>query len=117
MKKAWWIILIGLLIAGSIVAIKSISPTEITPQKAIEIVKKELDAKSIETITNFDNPEVEEIVFNKQPSIYLFEDDFYVIDKELYKVTFNTTMDGLLGPIAIYVDKASGALVGADFRE
>ncbi len=90
---------------------------EITSQTAIENVKKTLDKKSIETITNFDNPKIEEVVFDEQPSIYLLDDKVDVVGKNLYKITFNTTQDGLLGPMVFYVDKLNGNLVGADYRE
>ena len=90
---------------------------EITPQTAIENVKKKLDKKSIETITNFDNPKIEEVVFDTQPSIYLFDDKYDIVGKDLYKITFNTTQDGLLGPMVFYVGKVDGEIIGADYRE
>ncbi len=90
---------------------------EIAPQTAIENVKKNLDKKSIETITNFDNPKVEEVVFDARPSIYFFDDKVDIAGKNLYKITFNTTQDGLLGPMVFYVDKSNGDLIGADYRE
>ncbi len=90
---------------------------EITPQTAIENLKEQLDKKSIETITNFDNPKMEEVVFDTQPSIYLFDDKLDIVGKGLYKITFHTTMDGLLGPMVFYVDKLSGNVIGADYRE
>ncbi len=93
-----------------------VPPVEITPQTAIENVKKKLDKKSIETITNFDNPKIEEVVFDTQPSLYYFEDKIDIVGKVLYKITFNTTQDGLLGPMVFYVDKLSGVLIGAEYR-
>ncbi len=90
---------------------------EITSQTAIENVKKKLDKKSIETITNFDNPKIEEVVFDTQPSIYLFDDKHNIVGKDLYKITFNTIQDGLLGPMVFYVDKVNGEIIGADYRE
>lgn len=89
----------------------------VSPQTAIEIAKSKLDKKSIETITNFDNPKVEEIVADTQLSIYRFEEKADIVGKELYEITFNTIHDGLLGPIVFYVDKMSGTLIGAGFRE
>ena len=89
----------------------------VSPQTAIEIAKSKLDEKSIETITNFDNPKVEEIVADTQLSIYRFEEKADIVGKELYKITFNTIHDGLLGPIVFYVDKMNGTLIGAGFRE
>ena len=37
--------------------------------------------------------------------------------KTVYKITFNTTQDGLLGPIVLYVDKYNAKVIGTDFRE
>jgi len=97
---------------------KQYAPSEgIPPEMAIEIVKKKLDDKSIETIENLDNPKIEEIVFEKTPSIYCFKDKIKLIGKRLYKITFNTTQDGLLGPIVFYVDKHNGELIGVEYRE
>jgi len=93
-----------------------VPPVEITPQTAVENVKRKLDIKSIESITNFDNPKIEEVVFDTQPSMYYFDDKIDVVGKDLYKITFNTTQDGLLGPMVFYVDKLNGALIGTEFR-
>ncbi|MBE7010323.1 MAG: hypothetical protein E7418_02395 [Ruminococcaceae bacterium] len=89
---------------------------EIPSETAIENVKKKLEKKSIETITNLDNPKIEEVIFDAQPSIYLFDDKVNIVGKNLYKITFNTTQDGLLGPMVFYVDKFNGNLIGADYR-
>ena len=83
---------------------------------AIENVKKMLDEKSIKTITNFDNPEIEEMVFDTQPFMHYFEEKTDIIGKTLYKITFNTTQDGLLGPLVFYIDKSSGDVIGVEYR-
>ena len=90
---------------------------EISPQAAIEIAKNELNEKSIETIINYDNPNIEEIVADTNLSICCFEENVDIVGKELYKISFNTIHDGLLGPIVFYVDKMGGKLIGAEFRE
>ncbi len=92
-----------------------IEPASITPQKAIENSKNMLDEKIIETITNYDNPKVQEVVANEQLSIFYF--DKSVKDgRLLYRITFNTVHDGLLGPVVFYVDTLSGNVVGAEYR-
>lgn len=96
---------------------KQYTPLEITPQTAIENAKEKLDPKSIKTITNYDNPKIEEVVFDTPPWMYYFEDKKDIVGKGLYKITFYTTQDGLLGPIVIYVDKLSGELIGIEYRE
>ncbi len=92
------------------------TPAEITSQAAIDAVKKTLDKKSIETITNFDNPKVEEVVFDSNPFIIYFGEKVNLVGKQIYKITFNTTSDGLLGPLVFYVDKLNGKLIGANPR-
>ncbi len=94
-----------------------VPPEGITPEKAIEYAKQVLDDKSKETIQNFKNPKVEEVVLKKAASIYLFEEKTEIVGSKLYKITFDTTQDGLLGPIVFYVDKLNGEVVGMDYRE
>lgn len=89
---------------------------EITPEKAVEYTNKMLDDKSKETIKNLNNPKIEDVVFNKAPSIYLFNEKTKVVGRNLYKITYNTEQDGLLGPIVFYVDKLNGEIVGMDYR-
>ncbi len=96
---------------------KNSEEVPITHQAAIEIVKKTLDPQSMETIANLDNPKIEEVVFETNPSIAFFEGKKDITGIELYKITFNTTQDGLLGPIVLYVDKFNGDLIGGEFRE
>lgn len=95
---------------------KKYAPTELTPEEAIVIAKKRLDPNLL-MITNFDNPKIEEVVFKTRPSIYLYNENTNIIGRELYKITFNTEQDGLLGPIVEYIDKYSGELIGGDYRE
>ncbi len=97
---------------------KYFPPAQISPETAVENVKRKMDDKSKSTITNYDNPMVEEVVLDKETSIYLFDDRLKNSGKcAVYKITFNTTQDGLLGPMVFYVDKHSGELVGMGFRE
>ena len=89
----------------------------ILPEVAVESVKKTFDEKTMETVTNFENPKVEEVVFKKQPAIYYFDSEINLVGKSVYKITFNTTQDGLLGPMVFYVDKSGGELIGIEYRE
>ena len=94
---------------------KDYAPVEITREEAINTVKKGLDPNRL-MITNFDNPKVEEVVFKERPSIYLVNEKINVVGRDLYKITFHTEQDGLLGPITEYVDKLSGEIIGGDYR-
>lgn len=93
------------------------APPEISPQTAIDAILEKFDMKSIKTITNLDNPKVESLVFESEPSIYRFDKKKSLVGKPLYKITFNTTQDGLLGPMVYFVDRVSGDILGAEFRE
>ncbi|MBQ3593041.1 MAG: hypothetical protein II982_01615 [Clostridia bacterium] len=119
MKKKFFVLGIVLLtvlvIFGSLYIFNN-KPVEITKQTAIENVTKMLDEKSIEIIINLDNPKIEEIVFDTQHFLHYFEENTDIVGKDLYKITFNTTQDGLLGPIVFYVDKENGKVLGTDYR-
>ena len=92
------------------------SDSSITPQQATRLATEKLDDKARETIINLDNPKVEEYTFNKQPAVCFLDKEVNLTGKTVYKVTFNTTQDGLLGPIVLYVDKSSGKVIATDFR-
>lgn len=92
-------------------------PEGITKQEAIRKTMQMLDEKSKATIKNLNNPEVQTIVYNKSLSIYPLDEKKDIEGKTLYRIIYNTEQDGLLGPIAFYVDKLSGTLIGMDFRE
>ena len=89
----------------------------ITIEQAVKNARKMLSDKEIETIINLENPKIEEVILDGDTSIYLFDESFDTTEKSLYKITYNTELDGLLGPITFYVDKMSGIVIGADYRE
>ena len=90
---------------------------EITTEQAVKNAGEKLSDKEIETIINLENPKIEEVVLKGDTSIYLFDESIDATWKSLYKITYNTELDGLLGPITFYVDKLSGIVIGADYRE
>ena len=96
---------------------KYLYPEGITQEEAIKNAREMLDDKSIKTIINLNNPKIEEVVFDKNTLIYTFRNKIDLSGKHLYKIKFNTTQDGLLGPIVFYVDKFKGEIIGAEFRE
>lgn len=118
MKKISVVTLVLLLAFFCILYVVNSKKTDsvITPKQAASLAVEKLDDKSKETITNLDNPKVEEHVFEKQPFIGFFDGKKNLKGKKVYKVTFNTTQDGLLGPIVLYVDM-QGKVIGTDFRE
>lgn len=89
----------------------------ITTEQAVMNAREKLTDKEIETIINLENPKIEEVILEGDTSIYLFDESFDTREKSLYKITYNTELDGLLGPITFYVDKVSGIVIGADYRE
>ena len=90
---------------------------EITTEQAVKNAREKLSDKEIETIINLESPKIEEVVLKGDTSIYLFDESIDATGKSLYKITYNTELDGLLGPITFYVDKMSGIVIGADYRE
>ena len=93
------------------------APPEISQQTAIDVIVEKFDVKSIKTITNADNPKVEEIEFKSEPPVYRFDKKKSLVGKPLYKITFNTTQDGLLGPMVYFVDRINGDILAAEYRE
>ena len=113
MKKAISIALVSVMLLFSSCAGDK---KNVTSDKAVEIVLKKLDDKSKETIINPDNPKVEEVILTKDSSRGYFEGKDGFKEKRVYKITFNTIHDGLLGPMVFYVDIENGDLIGTDFR-
>ena len=91
--------------------------TGITAEQAVANARAMLGDKEIETITNLDNPKIENVVYEENPPFYLFDKNAYIAGNSLFRITYNTELDGLLGPITFYVDAVSGVVVGADYRE
>lgn len=89
--------------------------TEITVK--LEDAINLLSEQQKETIVNIDNPKIEELILEKEPSVYLFNENAKLAGKTLIKYTYNTTQDGLLGPITFYVDKKTGYVLASDYRE
>lgn len=89
----------------------------ITTEQAVKNAREKLNDKEIETIINLENPKIEEVILKGDTSIYLFDESIDAKGKSLYKITYNTELDGLLGPITFYVDKMSGIVIGVDYRE
>ncbi len=99
------------------IAADSESSAGISLQQAQINARAKLTGKEIESITNLENPKIEEMVFTKEPAIYFFDKRLHAVGKALYKITYHTHQDSLIGPIAFYVDKATGLVIGCDFRE
>lgn len=117
MTKKVIFFLVAAISVISISFVISYNQREITPEEAIIIAKNnEIENGGKETILNFDNPEIEEVIFEASPSIAYFGRKTDVSGKPLYKVTFRTEQDGLLGPIVLYIKKAGGKVIGADYR-
>jgi hypothetical protein len=123
-EKTYLILAVALAVLIALISVlcsinneeESTPPAQVTAETAIKNAQNKFDEKSKETITNFDNPKVEEVVFDSPHQMAYFGDMVDVVGKPLYKITFNTTKDALLGPIVIYVDKSDGNPIGMDFR-
>ena len=94
----------------------------ISSQEAIEIAQNWVDEKSKKRVTNFENPQTIGIVCSKKFLERIIPGNQNTVrnnkyaGREIYRITFRTYDDGLLGPIVIYVDKYTGDLVGLNPR-
>lgn len=74
---------------------------------------KKNDSAAIETITNWDNPDV--TVIEELPDAYFKISD--TADSDVYfKITFTTSADAILGPIEFFMDNAY-KIIGQGYRE
>ena len=92
---------------------KNIDLNKLTVKDFLEL----LPQKQFETITNPNNPKTEELVLETEPSVYRFNKNTRLAGRKVIKYTYNTTQDGLLGPITFYVDKETGVVLASDYRE
>jgi len=91
---------------------------QISEEKVIEISKTVVD-KDNEKILNYENPEVEVIDFPmRKPYVVISKNsEKNLRGLSVYRVTYETELDALLGPIRIYIDKYSGEIYGIDGRQ
>ena len=71
-------------------------------------------AAMIETVTNWDSPEITQIP--ALPEHYVSVTDAYDPEGMFWQVVFTTTQDALLGPQIVYLDQ-DGVVVGLGIRE
>ena len=116
MKKVIIVLAIVLFIIAGIFYTR-LALNGITPEQAALKVINHMEPRLASSITNLDNPKIEEVVFADDIPFYYFVNESFVLGKTLYKITFSTDQDGLLGPLIYYVDKESGITVGFDYRE
>ena len=89
----------------------------INQNEAVKIAQKKLTKDEKESVTNFETPNVEQINFAEEPSIYKYDKEKNMVGKQVYKITFYTDQDELLGPIVLYLDALDGQIYGEDYRE
>lgn len=89
--------------------------------KSVEDIRKmayqSLSEVEKKTVTNWETAEVKE--YKADEEHYVISDDKVETNlkgKDTYMVTFHISNEGLLGPITIYMDKNSYAILGSDFR-
>lgn len=69
------------------------------------------------TIVDWQTSNVEKITSDKEHLIINEMGTLDIIDTEIFKVTFTTKDDDLLGPVIVYIDIDSSEVLGMDFRE
>lgn len=86
----------------------------------INLARTHLSQEEKETVTNIETPIIEIMSYKtmKTLNLYYFLEEYNPGYEEtpIWKVTFNTTADALLGPIVFYID-SSGNKIAADWRE
>ena len=75
-----------------------------------------LGEDSRKTVINGDTATVEEYKIDTEHQIAGKDKPVDLKGMEVYKVTFNTSDEQLLGPIVIYIEKASLKTLGLDYR-
>jgi hypothetical protein len=82
-----------------------------------EIAYKSLSDFDKNTVINWKNAMVEGYNATTNHSIGSVNGLINIKDKAVYKVTFRTNNEGLLGPITLYLDKNTYVMVGEDLRD
>jgi hypothetical protein len=95
----------------------TITTTTITEEEAINISKSLLNEWEKSTIENYDNPQIEVVVYEEEPRWFKrFDDSVVIANKKMYKITYYTFMDGFGGPIVIFIDMKNGEMCGWKIR-
>jgi len=107
-------------------ALMGCQKTEIDETKAVELSKIYLESinsgEFVKIITNYDSPIVEEQYFDGSYTVYHFGEMHGepkandLKGKKVWKITYTTPYDNLLGPETVYLDKISGEIYGSDLR-
>ncbi|MHB8129556.1 MAG: hypothetical protein ACYDEX_11210 [Mobilitalea sp.] len=101
---------------ADISSIPSESNENIMEEDAIRISESILTDSEINSITNYDSPQIEIVIYDKEPMIIKIDEASIMVSKEIYKITYTTNFDGFLGPIVIYVDTQNGDIYGTNLR-
>ncbi|WP_195988364.1 hypothetical protein [Clostridium sp. D53t1_180928_C8] len=96
---------------------KCTSIVEVSNDNIKMIAYNWLDETNKESIINIEEAKVEEVIREEQYFAEVNEEEIDFKGKIVYKVTFNTVCDEILGPIAIYIDKDNLNVVGMDIRK
>lgn len=90
----------------------------ISKEKAVVISKTYIINDDKSKIINYNNPIVEIVNFSdgKSYNVYFESSKKDLKGLSVYKITYTTELDALLGPINIYIDSYSGKIYGFDLR-
>ena len=107
MKKAYVLIALVCFCA----CLPACSKTEISESKARRIAEAAINDSEKATITNYSDPAIERVVIGPE-----HRGIDALKGKTIWKITYNTTLDGWLGPITLYIDVFSGEILWRDLR-
>ena len=87
--------------------------------KAVDVSKKYVKDDDENKITNYLRPMVENISVKKDYKVYNTETNTMseIGGKDVYRVTYNTELDSILGPIRVYIDAKTMEYLGLDARK
>lgn len=87
-----------------------------SPEEIRSLAYEHVREDGNQRILNEDTAEVVRILIEEEHQIMCKEGAIEIKGREVYKVTFRTTSDDLLGPIRVYLDVDSFDILGVDYR-
>jgi hypothetical protein len=119
-KKTFIILLIALV--GLLFLNSCSTHAHVTQERAKKIAESIVKNEEQAKIINYSTPEIVEIKETQSHMVSFTSKDKIsgltdIKGKTVWKVTYNTESDGLLGPIVVYIDYNSGKIYGVDLRQ
>lgn len=82
-----------------------------------KIAYQTLSKSDRKQVSDWENAKVEMIRFSEDHYVDASGRSVNIKNKPAYRVTFHIVNEGMLGPIAVYIDKNTDRLLGQDLRD